>query len=362
MPVNRKASILMDRRTFVSAVAAAGMLANVPAYGDEISELKERATQLGVKISTPYVVVPDELDWVKDLTKSQKLRKDLTQAVKEENAINAQILQAKQAITQLRTQQVTLNAQLTAVRPGDVTTNNRLVGALRALDGQMTLIEEQQTQREDLQKASRTKTNTAREAYVQLILDMRKRVDEVLSHYETQSTLPEMQEFLSAVEKAAGKKYDLGPSPQFKTNVAKLKALEDTVLSESIALREEGRTYFLPVVLNGKHTHEMVLDSGASLISLPLKLAEEVGLHPTDKDQKILLGLADGRQIEGWKMRLTSVRVGKFTVENVDCAVLGPEAVNAEPLLGMAFLGNFKFEIDASAKSLTMVKVTVSAK
>jgi aspartyl protease family protein len=57
-------------------------------------------------------------------------------------------------------------------------------------------------------------------------------------------------------------------------------------------------------------------------------------------------------------MKLNTVRVGKFTVDNVECAVLGDEAVSAEPLLGMSFLEHFKFEIDSSAKKLTMVKVS----
>ena len=70
--------------------------------------------------------------------------------------------------------------------------------------------------------------------------------------------------------------------------------------------------------------------------------------------------LADGREIEGRLMKLTSVRVGKFTVENVECAVLAPEATMAEPLLGMSFLENFKFEIDAAAKKLNMIKVSGS--
>ena len=56
-------------------------------------------------------------------------------------------------------------------------------------------------------------------------------------------------------------------------------------------------------------------------------------------------------------MKLPTVRVGKFTVDNVECAVLGEDATAAEPLLGMSFLEHFKFEVDAAAKKLTMVKV-----
>ena len=59
-------------------------------------------------------------------------------------------------------------------------------------------------------------------------------------------------------------------------------------------------------------------------------------------------------------MTIPSVRVGKFTAENVECAVLGADAISAELLLGMSFLGNFKFEINAQKGTLTMVKVETS--
>jgi len=56
-------------------------------------------------------------------------------------------------------------------------------------------------------------------------------------------------------------------------------------------------------------------------------------------------------------IKLASVRVGKFTVEDVECCVLGREAPDAPPLLGMSFLGQFKFEVDAQQAELKLVKV-----
>jgi clan AA aspartic protease (TIGR02281 family) len=98
----------------------------------------------------------------------------------------------------------------------------------------------------------------------------------------------------------------------------------------------------------------------AQLFGLPASVATRFGLKPSDKDRRIILQLADGREIEAHLMKLANVRVGKFTVEDVECAVLSQQAVNAEPLLGMSFLEHFKFEIDAAARKLTMVKVTGS--
>jgi aspartyl protease family protein len=134
------------------------------------------------------------------------------------------------------------------------------------------------------------------------------------------------------------------------------------VFAESIPLRSEGGTMYASVVIDGKHTHEMVVDSGASIISLPAKLAGQCGIHVTSADPTIVLELADGRRIPGKLVKIKSVRVGRFTVENVECAVLGAEASNAEPLLGMSFLENFKFEIDAQGKTMTLVEVAPDGK
>ena len=67
--------------------------------------------------------------------------------------------------------------------------------------------------------------------------------------------------------------------------------------------------------------------------------------------------LADGRSIAASGVVIPKMRVGLFEVENVDAAVLEPNAVGAEPLLGMTFLGNFKFEIDGPAKTLKLLRV-----
>ena len=55
----------------------------------------------------------------------------------------------------------------------------------------------------------------------------------------------------------------------FSSALARLKRLEETVLSESIPLRRDrSGTLYVSVVLDGRYPLEMVLDSGASLIRL----------------------------------------------------------------------------------------------
>ena len=103
-----------------------------------------------------------------------------------------------------------------------------------------------------------------------------------------------------------------------------------------------------------------MVDSGATLISLPHKVAVEFDLEPGPSAPTLTLQLANGAEIPAKLVTISEVRVGKFTVKDVECAVLGPEATDAEPLLGMSFLGVFKFEINAQAGTLNMVKLETS--
>ena len=128
-------------------------------------------------------------------------------------------------------------------------------------------------------------------------------------------------------------------------------------MSESIKLTEDSGTFLVSVLIDGKHTQEMVVDSGATSISLPFAMAKEMGLEPNSGDRKVRVQLADGSEVDGFLKTIPTVRVGKFTVDDVECIVLSPAAVKAMPLLGMSFLGNFKFEIDKNRAELKMVKI-----
>ncbi len=65
---------------------------------------------------------------------------------------------------------------------------------------------------------------------------------------------------------------------------------------------------------------KMMVDSGASTISLPGEDAARLDLVPGPNDPTVDMILADGRTVKGHRMMLKSVRVGRFTVDDVDCS------------------------------------------
>jgi aspartyl protease family protein len=87
----------------------------------------------------------------------------------------------------------------------------------------------------------------------------------------------------------------------------------------------------------------MLVDTGATLITLAWPDAQRIGVRPAPADFKINVHTASGIE-KGARVNLAEVRVGSLTVRNVEAIVL-PEKIQASSLLGMSFLQKVKFEI-----------------
>lgn len=341
----------------IRGLALSLVVATSAARADDLADAKAALEKAGVRVLSTGLALANEGDVAKELGKQQMLKRNLLQAQKEQQAAEQQVGKAQQFLNNIKTQQVQYNAQLTRVQPGDVATNNRLVGALQALQGQYELGQQQKQKIDDQLKTSRGKANEAREAYVDFVLNTQKLAEQIEADYAKKAADPDVKAALEKYNKAAGKQFALTPSATFQASLRRLKALEDTVLSETIELRADENLLWATVTVNGNKKEDMIVDSGINWIVLPLPEASRLGIKATEKDPQIELVMADGRTLQGREVMLSSVRVGKFNVDNVECVVLGEAAIASRPTLGMSFLEHFKFEIDSAAKTLTMVKI-----
>ena len=347
----------MVRAIFLACVAGCLCLVASRAVADELADAKAALDKQGVRVFSSGLALATEPELSKEMGKAAALKKALLDAGKAQAAAEQQVAKGELVQTNLRKQQIALSTQLAKVNPNDIALNNKLVGALQALEGQFALAEKEVARLGEQVKAARGKTNEAREAYIDFILGARKLANKIEADYQTKAATADVAAAVEKLNKAAGKQYKLEPSPAFTANIRRLKALEDTVLSESIPITGEADLPKVSAFIDGKYQQEMVVDSGSSMVLLPWAVAVKFGLKPTDKDPQIKLVLADGREIDGWAKVIPSIRVGKFEVEKVECAVLSEAAIKADTLLGMSFLRHFKFELDTNAKTLTMVKV-----
>jgi len=152
-------------------------------------------------------------------------------------------------------------------------------------------------------------------------------------------------------------KVTLGPSRIYLANVKLLEKAEGAILTETIPLRSDNGVFWVDVTINGKTTIPMVFDTGAGLLSLGAEDAAKVGLVPKESDPTVIMQAADGSSHKCKKMTLASVRVGKFTVHNVECVVAAKDKSDVPPLLGGPFLKHFTFKMNQAAGTVTFSKV-----
>lgn len=311
----------------------------------------------GIRAVGDGLQLPEELELKSGLRDLPKLKKALMDSGRQLASARKQVDDNKAAMIKLVEANRQFNTRLAMVGPTQVTLNNQLVGAIRANESQLLLMQQRGEKLDGQLKATRAEANQIRETFLEAVLKLRKLVDGITAKYEESAKDSEIVSAVKQLNQAVPGTYVLGESRSLASSIKQIEKLEEQIFSESIPLRSEGGTMFASVVIDGQHTHEMVVDSGASLISLPAQLAAQCGIQASPSDPTIILGLADGSQIPGKLVTIQSVRVGRFTAENVPCAILGPQAVNAEPLLGMSFLENFKFEINAQDSTMTLVEI-----
>ena len=174
-------------------------------------------------------------------------------------------------------------------------------------------------------KEIRAEASNRREAYIQALIDLRALADSTAKSYEELAEDAEVKDALAALSKPSRPKVTLGPSRTHLANVKILEKAEAGILTETIQLRSDNGVFWVDVTLNGKVTIPMVFDTGAGILSLGEADADKVGLVPSPSDRTITLHVADGSSHEAKMMTLDSVRVGKFTVRNVECAVSSEE-------------------------------------
>jgi len=110
----------------------------------------------------------------------------------------------------------------------------------------------------------------------------------------------------------------------------------------------------IPVQLNGNITRYFVVDSGASIVSVPSEMVAELVQNGalTESDYMpgaAIITIADGSKAKRRRFVLRSVKVGEITVNDVVAIDGGP---NAMPLLGMSFLTKGRAVYDTASGKL----------
>ncbi len=333
------------------AAQSAAKTADTNASTDPEAFLKTK----GLLRVDPFFVLADERDVYKQMSGLDKLKKGVVDGTRQENKAEKDEDDKKALIVTYLEQRRALRAQLQQNPPLNV--YNRIVSQMNELGDRVGLLEKELEQSSPA-KPAREAANKSREAYIEALLQIRREINKLQERYADLAADPKVTAAIADYNQAHSKSLKLGPTISLATNDRKLKKFEETVLSDSIDIRHsDGQLWEASVVINGKAPLMLDIDTGASLVSLSYKTAVAAGLTPSDTDPTIQLQMADGRIVDAKKVVATSIRVGKFEVEKVECAVMPANLPDAGSSLGQTFLKHFTYKVDTERSKLVMTRV-----
>lgn len=358
LPANRIGKVLLPPLLIWGLSLLLGLSPSAQA-GDkeEIAKLDATLGKRGIKRSGSNWVLEGEAKLKKCLDTEKAIRNEMKKKLPDYQAMEEEEYMRNISVPKAFERIAELDQLLAQNLP--VTQHNQLVAERNSLVATVNKYRSDKIWPEQLRKA-RAEWNKIRERYMENMLDARKVANDLDSQWKALEEDTELQEIAKSLSELTKQTVVAGPARGFKKMLADLEKLEGNVLTDVIPLQNSGgNTFHVSVVINGKETVEMVLDSGAGIISLPSATADAIGVSANENSEDIRLVLADGRTVVAKKVSIPTVRVGRFEVKNVDAAILPTELANAEPLLGMSFLKNFQFKVDADAKTLTITEVGI---
>ena len=110
--------------------------------------------------------------------------------------------------------------------------------------------------------------------------------------------------------------------------------------------------FIVNATLNGKVTVKLMLDTGASLISLSPEVSRKLGIKKTSNLPVIQMQTANGIT-QNKLIALDKVKIGGAEVDLVEASI-GEKMLGIEGLLGMSFLSNFRIEINHTESELIL--------
>jgi len=319
---------------------------------------EEVLKQLGVKRSQSSYILAGEATVKKKLNEARIVQQRLYGRIRKQHDLEQFTQEIREEIRQLTEEHLMLNQQFAAGGQGlAVQEHNRLVAMIEALSDQRRQLEARIPDASTVRQIDE-QIAQHRELFIQAILSLRKLVDETNQKYVDLANDDALQKALATIQPQPKSPVKLAPSADFKNNIKQLQNFEKVVLTDAIAVARRGGVYEVQVTLNDKLTLPFVYDTGAAFVTVSSAVAAQLGLQIAANDPTIHLKLADGKIIEARQKTIPAVRVGRFTVNDVTCAVMPPGKAEIEALLlGQSFLHHFVVSGSPDSGQLVMSRV-----
>jgi clan AA aspartic protease (TIGR02281 family) len=142
-----------------------------------------------------------------------------------------------------------------------------------------------------------------------------------------------------------------GASPAMQASGARAGGSARSSRAMRIPFQRHGTLMKVEALLNGRVRAWFYVDTGASGVSIPWSVANQLGIRVGPSTPRIRVRTANG-VISEPVVKLRSVQLGPARVNELEAAVSGSMSIG---LLGGAFFNNFVYQVDSSASVITLV-------
>jgi clan AA aspartic protease (TIGR02281 family) len=276
------------------------------------------------------------------------------------DGLEDQFIAANTQLTQSIEKGKSINQKNTDLYNQWIESNNELQGKRDVL---AIKIDKEQRSLEDL-KNREGEVEDSRARYISLVMDIGTKAESVAAAYTALTHDSELTTAIAQVNQASQPPLRLGPTPAFLDDLKFVRKCAKDVISGTVPVEKTRSIGGLHVqaVLNGKVTDTMVWDSGADVVVLSAATGRALGLTMTDRDPTIEAIVADGRTVKAKQILLDSIRLGGFTLRDVECDVMPdiPGAPATDDLLGDTFQSHFLSRLDQRTGQLQLMPIDSS--
>lgn len=300
-------------------------------------------------------VLPIDKDINKEMSSVRKLYGDARRAEANARTFDKKIRRVKQQIAAWEYERERLAKETRKA----MTSNkyNRIVEKVNELETFIDAAKKERSEREDEMNAE---LSEALGNYASELIDFHEKVVWAENKYQELAKDEAVTAALKALSDKEQREQTLGPSSMFDRQAKVVTRMREEIKAGEITLEKEHNTLWVDVAINGKNTRQMVLDTGASFLSLPHDFANDLEIVVGSEAQDIQVSLADGKIVDAKLVMLESVQIGQFVVKDVEAVVLPEHLIAATPLLGNSYLKNFVFRVDPEKGKLRLTEKTVT--
>jgi clan AA aspartic protease (TIGR02281 family) len=336
--------------TVVCAVAVAAAHADDPQ-----PEALLKAQGLTVRRGGSTYVLAAESEVQQKLNEAQKVFKQMSLAMRQQHEFERAVGQGRRLLPELVEERILLRRQLQSVNRQNVVLYNQLAARFNEVNDQIGLLQMRTGDPRAKQDIDNV-VSQQRANYIQAILSLRELVDSTSSRYAELARDETVKSALATLNSKSKTPLKLGPSRGFDESVKQLVNREKSVLSKAVEMRRKGGVFEVDVTLNGEVTTPMIFDTGASFVAISAQYAAKIGLNPQASDTTVQLHDASGGVTAAKLMTISTVRVGPFTANNVECVVLPPDKRDVPLLLGQSFINRFTHKVENGRLLLSQVE------